>query len=100
MEVPNPRWESARNLATITIHHHGKILRRLSVQDALRGLLQRYTATELFRCSVAVASAEAGAEARSTVGMDDLDELLLRSEVTLPLEVGMDVLGPGDLLLE
>eukprot|EP00435_Cladocopium_sp_Y103_P036059 s1426_g9.t1 len=50
--------------------------------DALRGLLRRYTATELFRCSVASAEAEDAA----TVGMDDLDELLLRSEVTLPLE--------------
>ncbi|CAL1132786.1 unnamed protein product [Cladocopium goreaui] len=54
--------------------------------DALRGLLQRYTATELFRCTASSAEGPASAATAGTVGMDDLDELLLRSEVTLPLE--------------
>lgn len=59
----------------------------ISAQDALRGLLQRYTATELFRCTASSAEGPASAATAGTVGMDDLDELLLRSEVTLPLEV-------------
>lgn len=53
-------------------------------QDALRGLLSaRFTAVELFRSATAESS-----EYNATVGMDDLDELLLRSNLTLPLEVG------------
>ena len=52
-------------------------------QDALRGLLSaRFTAVELFRSATAESS-----ESNATVGMDDLDELLLRSNLTLPLEV-------------
>eukprot|EP00434_Breviolum_minutum_P000579 symbB.v1.2.000504.t1/scaffold11.1/size528188/53 len=50
--------------------------------DALRGLLSaRFTAVELFRSATAESS-----EYNATVGMDDLDELLLRSNLTLPLE--------------
>lgn len=52
---------------------------RNSGQDALRGLLgTRFTAPELFR-------AAAGQE--KTVGLDDLDDVLLRTNLTVPLKV-------------
>ncbi|CAK8991708.1 unnamed protein product [Durusdinium trenchii] len=51
--------------------------------DALRGRLQSFTRPELFRSATANTDAPPPSV---TVGMDDLDDLLLRSNLTLPLK--------------
>ncbi|CAJ1417554.1 unnamed protein product, partial [Effrenium voratum] len=69
------------------IQQEGQLLLRSrsgsALLDALRHLLADFTAPELFRSVTAKASKDKA----GTAGLDDLDDLLLRLDMTLPLEV-------------